>query len=308
MTDPSYAEAALLERLVHERRYRDLIGDSVLRVADLHGGSIPLALLGDFELPDGTRRRLIDGGGGGIWNPADLMATLAITTSPDGPYADHEAEDGILHYRYQGTNPEGKNTKLRRAMEFDLPVIRFQKIATGHYTPIYPVHVVGDDPFGLTFHVSVDTRLRSVASDSVSLVERAYAERIVRARVHQPAFRAQVLLAYGDQCAICQLKHPRLLDAAHIIRDADDWGDPVVPNGIALCKIHHAAYDGQFLGIDAELRVHVNAALLLEVDGPMLKHGIQEMHGTRLTVPRSPRFRPDRARLEARFSEFLTAS
>lgn len=307
MSEPTAAEARLLELLTHERRYRDLVGDSVLRVADVHGGAIPLELLGNFELPDGTRRRLIDGGGGGIWNPGDLMATLAITTSPDGPYADHEADDGILHYRYQGTNPEGKNTKLRRAMEFDLPLIRFQKIAPGYYTPIYPVHVVGDDPFGLTFHVSVDARLRLVPSDSITLIERAYAERIVRARVHQPAFRARVLLAYGDQCAICRLKHPRLLDAAHIISDSDDWGDPVVPNGIALCKIHHAAYDGQFLGIDGELRVHINATLLEEVDGPMLKHGIQEMHGARLSVPRSPLLRPDRARLESRYAEFLTA-
>ena len=60
-------------------------------------------------------------------------------------------------------------------------------------------------------------------------------------RLHQPVFRAQVLQAYGA-CIICRLKHVDLLDAARILSDADG-GQPVVTNGLAMCKIHHAAYD-----------------------------------------------------------------
>jgi putative restriction endonuclease len=34
-----------------------------------------------------------------------------------------------------------------------------------------------------------------------------------------------------------------LLDAAHIIADkSEEFGQPVVPNGIPLSKIHHAAH------------------------------------------------------------------
>ena len=83
--------------------------------------------------------------------------------------------------------------------------------------------------------------LRSVpVGQSLSPVEKAYAARIVQQRVHQPAFRAQVMLAYGGQCTVCSLKHPELLDAAHIIEDGKPGGDPVVTNGLSLCKIHHA--------------------------------------------------------------------
>jgi putative restriction endonuclease len=40
------------------------------------------------------------------------------------------------------------------------------------------------------------------------------------------------------------LREPLLLDAAHIVTDRDEQlGQPVVPNGIPLSKIHHAAFD-----------------------------------------------------------------
>nr|WP_306428060.1 HNH endonuclease [Brevibacterium sp. 50QC2O2] len=50
-------------------------------------------------------------------------------------------------------------------------------------------------------------------------------------------------------CAVCSLAHPQLLDAAHIIDDSDEHGIASVVNGLALCKIHHAAYDKFFMGI-----------------------------------------------------------
>jgi putative restriction endonuclease len=104
------------------------------------------------------------------------------------------------------------------------------------------------------------------------------------------------------------LKHTQLLDAAHIISDSKPNGDPVVPNGIALCKIHHAAYDRNLMGIRPDYQVVINSELLAEIDGPMLKHGLQEMHGKQLQLPRRPAAHPDKDRLEARYSEFRSAS
>ena len=140
---------------------------------------------------------------------------------------------------------------------------------------------------------------------SLSPVEKAYAARIVQQRVHQPAFRAQVMLAYGGQCTVCSLKHPELLDAAHIIEDGKPGGDPVVTNGLSLCKIHHAAYDRRLLGISPDYVVHINKDLLDEVDGPMLRHGLQEMHGRALVTPARLVDRPDPSRLEQRYSTFM---
>jgi len=59
-----------------------------------------------------------------------------------------------------------------------------------------------------------------------------------------------MLAAYGGRCAITNLPEPRLRDAAHIISDTDEeLGQPIVPNGLPLSKIHHAAFDANLIGI-----------------------------------------------------------
>ena len=73
------------------------------------------------------------------------------------------------------------------------------------------------------------------------------------------------------------LHHGSLLDAAHIVPDTEPAGIPTTPNGLALCKIHHAAYDQNMLGVSPDYKVSINREVLAEVDGPMLKHGLQEM-------------------------------
>jgi putative restriction endonuclease len=284
---------------------RELIAAALLRRADETGGFVSRGELSEFALPDGTVERLVDGGGGGIWNPRGYQATLTIVTSPDGPYPDREIDGGLLQYSYQKGPEGGKNLKLRAAMELSLPLIRLNKIGKNAYSPIYPVFVVGDNPITREFTLTVDEVLRSVPlGHQLSPIEKAYAARIIQQRVHQPAFRARIMLAYDGQCTVCNLKHPELLDAAHIIEDGAPGGDPVVSNGLSLCKIHHAAYDRQLMGIDPDYVVHVNTDLLLEVDGPMLRHGLQEMHGRALTTPTRRRDRPDPERLDQRFSQF----
>jgi putative restriction endonuclease len=110
------------------------------------------------------------------------------------------------------------------------------------------------------------------------------------------------------RCSVCALHRYELLDAAHIIRDRDERGDPVIPNGLSLCKIHHAAYDENLLGITGACEVRINADLLSEADGPMLQHGIKEMHGRKLIVPGRPADRPDPERLDVRYQGFLAAA
>ena len=98
-------------------------------------------------------------------------------------------------------------------------------------------------------------------------------------------FRATVLRAYRNHCAVCALHHPRLLDAAHIVPDREEAGVASIRNGLALCKIHHAAYDCHVLGIRPDLVVEIHADLLDEIDGPMLEHGLKRRHGEKLMFP-----------------------
>ncbi len=214
----------------------------------------------------------------------------------------------MLRYHYQSGPAGGKNVKLRRAMELGLPVIRFHKVAPNAYAPIYPVYVVADDVQSREFTLAVDLSLQALPAIAMrSEIERRYAERVVMQRVHQPAFRARVMLAYETRCAVCVLKKAPLLDAAHIIGDSDDMGDAIITNGLSLCKIHHAAYDQNLLGITPDFRVKINSSLLDEIDGPMLRHGLQEMNGRELWLPKAASDRPDIQRIAFRYDQFLAS-
>lgn len=107
---------------------------------------------------------------------------------------------------------------------------------------------------------------------------------------------------------MCRLHHAELLDAAHIIPDGQPKGDPIVPNGLFLCKIHHAAYDVNLLGGRPDLTVDVAPRIRDEIDGPMLLHGLQDSAGAHLVVPHSRTAQPDPERLGARYEQFRAAS
>lgn len=257
--------------------------------------------------------RIIDSSKG-IWNPKSYAATLTIVSDPDSEYDDGDHGDSLYRYSYEkrppGQDPMGgSNSKLREAMKLGLPIVMLRKVATGQYVPIMPVYVVKDEPEHRRFLLAIDESLRFLPDPAhLTADQRRYAERVVRQRLHQPEFRARVLTAYSERCAVCVLKKIPLLDAAHITADAHEEGEPVVTNGLALCKIHHAAFDENILGISPDYQVHINSEVLHEKDGPMLDYGLQRMHKRELWLPSRSRDRPDQDRLAARFDAFKDAS
>ena len=268
------------------------------------GGFLTRQELSDFHIGGGVRRRLMDTSKG-IWNPRDLAATLSIVSSPDGPYDDRDVDGGLFRYDYRAGSTDGDNAKLRRAGELGLPIILLRKIAGGVYVPIFPVFVIDDDFENRQFVIAVDESLRFLARPTgMSELERRYADQITRHRLHQSMFRGMVIRAYEVRCAVCRLRHGDLLDAAHITADSEETGLAIVSNGLSLCKIHHAAYDRNLLGISPDHRVEINQRLLDEIDGPMLEHGLKGMHGTMIQLPRHRGERPDPDRLAARFQVF----
>jgi putative restriction endonuclease len=100
--------------------------------------------------------------------------------------------------------------------------------------------------------------------------------------------------------ALCRLRHQELLDAAHITPKGDAEGEPIVSNGVALCKLHHAAFDRFFFAIRPDYVIEVRPSVLRESDGPML---VVEIHLPRRTIDL-----PDRARLERRYEQFRQAA
>ena len=126
-------------------------------------------------------------------------------------------------------------------------------------------------------------------------------------RLHQRAFRERVLEAYRRQCAFCRLRHDELLDAAHIIPDAEPGGEPRVSNGLALCSLHHAAFDRCFIGLRPDFTIEVREDVLREHDAPTLVHAIQALHETRIVLPSQKALRPARELLEIRYRRFREA-
>lgn len=282
---------------------RDEIIASVLERASRNGGFVTRADLSFVPVSVGDPRRVIDRARG-IWNPRDMDATLSVLSSADGPYTDREVAGGLFHYSYREGSINGDNAKLRKAYELQRPIILLRKVRDGVFVPIAPVYVVDDLVDKREFLLALDERVRFLANSPDS-PERRYAERLVKQRLHQAEFRGRVIAAYSTRCAICRLRHGELLDAAHIIADRDEDGLPEVPNGLSLCKIHHAAFDGYLIGISPDYQVRVDRQLLEETDGPMLRYGLQGMHGVRLTLPEQRRDRPDADRLNQRYAEFL---
>jgi putative restriction endonuclease len=104
---------------------------------------------------------------------------------------------------------------------------------------------------------------------------------------------------------MCNLHHPNLLDAAHIIPDSDEDGVPEITNGLSLCKIHHAAFDHNILGIDPDYTVHVREDILSESDGPMLQYGLKALDSKKIILPRRRADWPDRNFLERKYQQFM---
>jgi putative restriction endonuclease len=200
-------------------------------------------------------------------------------------------------------------------MQESVPLVYFHAVEPGRYVPAYPVFVVADDPRRLTFTMQVDdmgavltTSTLAVGSVEDAEPRRAYVTATVRRRIHQVAFRERVLRAYRQRCALCRLQHQELLDAAHIIPDRDAAGEPIVSNGLALCKLHHAAFDRFFFAVRPDFTIEVRESILREADGPMLVVGLQQIHDARLELPKRPADRPDPERLARRYDEFRLAS
>lgn len=276
---------------------------------DSRGGFASRDELTGFVMRNGLRMPLIDTGRG-IRNPQEFDATLSIVSASDGgrnnPYDDAiDRDTGLLRYSWaKGPLDAGDNRKLLAALDTGTPIILFEKPLPNLYVPVFPVYVIDVDADNRHFIIDLDdSRLRD---SRVVTLDKAYVARVVNQRVHQPVFRARVLDAYNKRCAVCTLKYPELLDAAHIISDSDERGLPIVTNGMAMCKIHHAAYDQDFLGVSPDYVVHINERLLADRDGPMLQFGLQAMNGKALELPSRRNDRPDRDYLAERFERFAS--
>jgi putative restriction endonuclease len=238
-------------------------------------------------------------------------AALSINTSSASPYEDEETADGVLYAYRAGAVDQADNRALRAAHDLAVPIVYFVGTRPGWYKPFYPCFVIGDDAVERRVLVTkgemtgpFDEQEPVLSEDPI---ERRYAVREMRVRVHQARFRGRVIPAYELQCTICRLREVRLLDAAHITSDAEVLGEPAIANGLSLCAIHHRAFDQHLVAITPTYEVEVSRRLLDDEDGPMLDL-LKGFHGEPIFLPRRRIQRPDPERLERRYLRFVEAS
>jgi putative restriction endonuclease len=259
----------------------------------------------------------------GIFWPRQMRdSALSIkTTVPrkgrTARYDDEDvASDGAFLYRFQGSSIESRdNQRVVRARDAQAPLIYFYGVAPSTYRPIWPVYVADIDPSSLAFHIvaAAPDQLFApaghfVADAKAMSIERRYATVEVKKRLHQAAFRQHVLRAYSERCAVCRFPRTELLDAAHILPDHDVRGHAEVPNGIALCRLHHGAFDTNLMGFRPNGVIEIAEGLLRTVDGPTLEHGLKGFSGKTLLLPSRGELRPRKEYLEERYRQFRDAA
>lgn len=243
-------------------------------------------------------KTVIPSAGGHIWYSDQLEAHRQI----------YEGKE-MVDYAFMGKDPNAApNLWLRAAYENEVPVIYFLGVTPGRYQAIFPVFISGWDADALKASVTFSLPDKDELVPPENALERRYALHGVKKRLHQNTFREAIIAAYRGRCALTGLPEQRLLDAAHIISDKNEqFGQPVISNGLPLSKTHHAAFDAHLIGIDPDYRLHVSNRLLDQNDGPMLE-SLKQLNGMTLHLPRRIKDRPDRDRLSMRFDQFKAVS
>jgi hypothetical protein len=134
-----------------------------------------------------------------------------------------------------------------------------------------------------------------ISSDESNEGIRRVLRQIVQRR-GQPAFREQLLEAYGGRCAVTGCNAQAALEAAHI----EPYSGPssnCVSNGLLLRSDIHTLFDLGLIAISPD-------KLTVAVDPELVGTEYDDIAGQAIRLPKSARHRPDSSLLRQRWKEF----
>jgi putative restriction endonuclease len=280
----------------------------------LHGDMLTRAMLAEGFKFEGQRIPLVSPKG--IFKPRLMEYPLSITSAPNAPYDNTLSEGGFLLYKYKAEDRDRWDiAALRDVFCRELPLVYLHGIIPGEYLAVWPAYVIDDDPKRMAFKIVIDDYAR-VGIDTgdiemdrqVAEARREYITTSFRMRLHQRSFREKVLEAYASRCAFCQLSHRELLDAAYIIPEHLPESRSSVDNGLALCKLHHAAYDNFLMGVTPDYVIQVRKDILDEGGGPLWQYGLQAMQDQPIHLPAMEKHWPAKDAVAWRYDRFLIAT
>lgn len=124
--------------------------------------------------------------------------------------------------------------------------------------------------------------------------KRKYAVLSTKRALRALDFARRVLSAYDHQCAMCGTQL-RLVDGAHILPVTHQSSTDQTRNGVALCALHHRAYDRSLVTFDPAFKVHVNEAMVKKLQDDERAGGLKEFRSRLrpiITVPADKKDRP----------------
>lgn len=285
-----------------------------------------------MPLPDGsflvTRPK-------GIYKAKDLEHALSVRINLGSPYPDGEVfsrEDGTWYFSYHQENPdptqrdrEYTNRGLLRCIEDHVPVgVLRERVPDSANRDTYDVlglavPTAWVDGYFLFEGVRPDGEWRH--GDTVSDLLLAEAEqnqassaddppsdeydarlRVARqivARRGQPKFRAALLEAYSDQCAVTGTDAASVLEAAHI-RPYRGPESNAVANGLLLRADIHTLFDLTLLAVDPVTRE-------VAISKTLMGSTYAELDGTLLADPVVAGARPSSHTLEPSWNRYVEA-
>ena len=121
-------------------------------------------------------------------------AALSIQTSAKSPYDDEILADGFLYAYRAGSIEQPDNRALVAAHNLQVPLVYFIGTRPGWYKPVFPCFVSGNEARRRMVTVTPG-ELRGPVDEPIPMrledpMERRYAVRQTRVRLHQARFRA----------------------------------------------------------------------------------------------------------------------
>jgi len=108
-------------------------------------------------------------------------------------------------------------------------------------------------------------------------------------------FAKKVYEAYDNKCSMCGLGLG-LIEGAHIVPHSNDKGTDDVTNGIALCALHHKAYDNSLIYFDRDYLIKINTDKIKYMEEMGLDSGFRkftELAFEKLRLPKNYLLQPD---------------
>lgn len=288
-----------------------LSGDAKIRAAAITratalrarwGDAVPYSEIEKGFSADG-KQLLLMSRAEGVFKPAAMASgVLSIRSTLASRYQDEPLSSASTYYEY--SPKPGRNDWMRDSLAAGHDIIYFVQVKSKpgpEYAIFAPARIVADEPTSNRFVIDLAPSANLVYSVEALNLEpapRLYESRTVQVRLFQAHFRRTVLAAYQNRCCVCSLPERPLLDGAHITPDAKEDGEPVITNGLAMCALHHRAYDTGIMDVDPDYRVVVSRENIDFPNDPANRI-LLDYAGRQIRLPADDSLWPDRDRLRA---------